>query len=133
VKAPTIGLVALLVSSLAFGQEVAVPSDAPVMATVKSGTAQVTIEGQDVLVSLPSGTFINDLGMSRLNKTFKALQIDLIEAKAQNETLRTRVDEIAADPPLNLKAVLLIAGGALLVGAGVGAGVAVAVTNTKGK
>lgn len=130
-------LAVLLLPLLAFGQEAqpleTIPSDVPIIATVKSGTAVVAYSGGEQQVNLVPGSFINDVGMGKLNKTFQTLQLNLIEAKAQNEALRTRVDEIAADPPLNLKTVLIIAGCSLAVGAAAGAGIYYGISTAKGK
>lgn len=128
-------LMLCLLAPVVLGQEAqpleAVPSDVPIIASVKSGTAVVADGEGERSVTLVPGAYINALGMQKLGKSFQGLQVDLIEAKAQNEALRTRVDEIAADPPLNLKTVLIIAGCSLLAGAGIGAGVALAVTKGK--
>lgn len=103
------------------------PSDRPYLAEVKSGEAVVvTDEGERIMI-LPPGAFLNDKGMRKMESLFKEAQLNLVDARAQNEALRKRVDELAAEPTLNIPVVIAIAAGALVVGAGTAVGITLAV------
>lgn len=111
----------------AYAQE-AMPSDKPLTVNVKSGQAiALDDSGKEFSVSLPSGLFINDAGLLKLNGLFVQAQTDNIELRTQNDVLRAKVDELAAEPTLSVKAVVLIAVGALVVGAGAAVGITLAV------
>lgn len=111
----------------AYAQE-AMPSDKPLTVNVKSGQAvAIDDSGKEFSVLLPSGLFINDAGLLKLNGLFVQAQTDNIELRTQNDVLRAKVDELAAEPTLSVKAVVLIAVGALVVGAGAAVGITLAV------
>lgn len=121
-------LLALLLSLAlpAYAQE-AMPSDKPLTVNVKSGQAiAVDDDGKEFSVLLPSGLFVNDAGLLKLNGLFVQAQTTNIELRTQNDVLRAKVDELAAEPTLSVKAVVLIAVGALVVGAGTAVGVTLA-------
>lgn len=121
-------LATLLVMALpAFAQE-KIPSDKPTLVQLKAGGRAVAVDddGKEGEVLLPSGTFINDLGMTKLEAIFTQKQIELVSTQAQNEALRKKVDDVAAEQRVPVVTVLAIAAGALLIGAAAGVGTALA-------
>lgn len=109
-----------LVSLPVFGEEL--PSDAPVAAKIKGGLATIEIDGVDVEYKLPEGLFLNALAVQNVEEFVKNGQKENAALLAENGALKKDLDRLVADPPLNLKTVAIIAAGALLVGAGLGAG-----------
>lgn len=122
----SLSIALILVSSSVFAQET-LATDKPVMAQIKTGKATITDGVTDTEVLLPPGTYFNDNGMKVLEETFRHTQTNNIELKTQNDALKKKVDEIAAEPVLSVKAVVVIVAGALLVGAGAATGIVLAV------
>lgn len=117
-----------LALALTLGQAPAVlTADAPRIVHLTEGSGVVK-EGDTLTpTTLPAGIFINEKGAEKLTEALSEMQINNSELTAQNELLRTRVDEIAADPPTNVKQIVIVAAISLVVGAAAGAGIVYAI------
>lgn len=119
-------LVAFLVAHTALAQST--PTDVPFAAKTIDGHAKFLLNDQVIELEFGTGLFINDLGIIRLQEAFDKSHKDLVGKQVENAQLKQELDKIVENPPLNIKTAILIAVGALVVGAATAVGITVAVT-----
>lgn len=110
---------AALLALLAYNSALAdpFPKDRPLSVDVRSGL--ITSVDDPVWYEqheIDGGRYFNSLGVKRLDAWIEQVQVDKAMLTAENETLKRRVDEVAAQPGLSVGAALTLTGIGLLVG-----------------
>lgn len=117
------GVGLLLVACVAWAEPVAMSATEPEIAHVQSGTAIAVDEhGNTAEMTFGEGVVINAPGYEKLGRKVGELAFDLKATQAQNDKLKEQVDLLAAEPNTKVGHLILVVGGALVLGAAAGAG-----------
>lgn len=120
-------LLPMMLGQVAFADEpIQLPSDVPAAYDILNGRAMVVHDGVTKEALLPSGTYLNSAGMLKLENAVKAKQLECVQLKTENETLKTKIDEVASQPKMSVLTVVAIVTASAVAGAGIATGVIMA-------